>query len=203
MKNLLFGILLLSGFSAKATAYTTNGANSWTGATAPPAGWQSGMAITVSHSITNMTAYTAQLLDGTSTITIESGGYWKVAGILFNDGTSTIRVKSGGVLFINGSFSMDRSTIIVDAGGQLRMNGSDAFYTGGSLTINGTMTVSGNFASQIAVAGTGVINYGAGSPDWTGGGSFAAGTTTLPIELMSFSAIKKDNSIFFRLGNSI
>jgi hypothetical protein len=195
MKKLLSIVLLMSAIAVKATAYTSNGVDSWTGGTAPPAGWQSGMTITVSHSITNNTAYAMQLLDGTSTVNIESGGYWKIGSASFADNTSTIHVKSGGVLFINGSFSMDRSTVIVDAGGQLRMNGSDAFYTGGSLTINGTMTVSGNFSSQIAIAGTGVISYGAGSPDWSGGGSFAAGTTTLPVELLNFNATKKENSV--------
>lgn len=158
---LLFVVLLsVSCFTFGATKTTTSTPGVWSPAGAPG----STDDIIVNHDWRNYDA--AQIANYSGTMTINNGGYYKMAG--------SFTTTAGAV-------------IIIATTGNFRVTGASSTITGATITNNGHFEVNGSLTLPITVGGTGTYNVGGGI-DFQGTGSFGSNTLgTLPVELISFS----------------
>lgn len=114
------------------------------------------------------------------TITINSGGYYKVWGALTVQGGGSILLSAGGTMEVSGSLDIN------GAAGTITLNGSfitiGATVNGANITGAGTWTWSGSFTNN------GSINGYTDDPTIS-----PLVLTTLPVQLISFSAQLSEN----------
>lgn len=150
MKKLLSAVFVLIGIAAFSQSYSSSSTGSWTtnstwlGGTKPPLSGSSGQ---LSSNVTINTGNTVTL---NGNLTVKSGVTLTVRGTL-------IITSGGNVDFQNGS------TILVETGGILSMNGLTNSNNSTNVTINGNLTVNGNYN-----AGSGASLSGNGSMEVSG-----------------------------------
>lgn len=111
-------------------------------------------------------------------------------------GSVNIIIRSGGVLYVGGSGGIGGSVnltiehggkLIVD--GDLALSGSSEVDNNGSITVGGDVTGPGKTFDCDGSLGSGTVDIsGSGCDVCTDGGSDCVENSTLPIELLSFSA---------------
>lgn len=158
-----------------------------------PAGDPSdGDVLTISHDWSAGYAATGDLANAfTGDIIIEDGGYLKITNALANF-AGTMTVESGGTYDIAGDMTNWTADIDIQSGGTFLAGwnfdaGDDA--SGASLTVNGELILTaaapqGVLTLDLVVGGTGRIY----ARVITLNGNGSTGATTLPVELISFTA---------------
>ena len=161
LTTLLFLILLLFNFKGYSQTYTSSTTGSWTtgptwvGGTSPSLSGGAGnlndnVVIEIGHIITlngDLTIKSGVTLTIKGTLIIASGG-----DVDFQNG-STIVVESGGTLEMNGLTNSNNSTNVT-IHGNLIINGNYTAGTGASLSGNGDVTVSGTSSGNGTTFGT-------------------------------------------------
>lgn len=105
--------------------------------------------------------------------------------------TGTLTINSGGYFQIDQGFTNFTGTIDVQSGGTYHLSGAAAF-NGGAVNIDGHCYIGGDLLNDVAVTGSGSLNYGTLNGASTGS---VAGTITLPVELISFSGKKNSDAV--------
>lgn len=204
MRNLIVLLLFLPLALAGQTATTFTGGTNWN-----PGTWSNGQANTTSFNPTiaaNVTVngnFTAGdlTLNGSRTLTVTSGntltlGASGLAKNFTSLGSTTINVQSGGTLIIWGDFISSVGSIQLNVQGTMTVHGNFTLKNGDNIDASpsGTITVSG---LTTAPAGTQLQNGGtfhaSGGCTPPSGGFCTSGS--LPVELISFSAIAKEDNI--------
>jgi hypothetical protein len=165
-KQLLIFLLFIASFSYSATFTTTGVPGTWSPAGPPGANDD----IVVNHDWSGYDA--AQIANYTGTMTINSGGYYKMAGS-FTNFTGTIDIQSGGTFEVTGSVDV---------------------AAGSSTNLDGSWVVAGDFDNNQSTDWTGTGSLAVtGTFDDISGTSITDSTTctgctmVLPIELVSFN----------------
>lgn len=167
---------------------TTATVGTWSPAGAP----SDGDVVTISHDWSAGYAATGDLANAfTGDIIIENGGYLKITNALANF-AGTLTIESGGTYDIDGDMTNWTADIDVQSGGTFIAGwnfdaGDDA--SGASLTVNGELILTGDapqgvLTVDLVVGGTGRIY----ARTITLNGNGSTGTTSLPVELISFTA---------------
>jgi len=190
IKILLLLSLVLTNLIGYSQTYTSSTSGDWeTGST-----WVGGTSPTLTGGANNLN----------NDVTIEVGDT-----VILND---DLTIKSGinlivrGMLLITGDLDFQNGSIIlVETGGELEMNSLNNSNNSTNVTINGTITVNGNY-----VAGTGASLSGVGGitvVGTTSGSGLTFGTNLnctncslnggapLPIELLSFIGFENNGDV--------
>lgn len=96
----------------------------------------------------------------------------------------TLTINTGGKLRSTQGWSNNTGTWIINAGGEFDIIGDNQWDVTGSITVNGTISITGDLINNDNVAGSGFVNYTTLNVASTG--TFE-GTITLPVELSKFN----------------
>lgn len=114
-------------------------------------------------------------------------------GVQLANYAGTMTVNSGGYFKMFGSFSVFTGTIDIKSGGTFQVVGGTNLFAGASINIDGAWSVSGSFTNNASSSwtGTGTVSAGNDFTDNTGtsttGETTCTGcTVTLPVELLMF-----------------
>ncbi|MBX2965403.1 MAG: T9SS type A sorting domain-containing protein [Cyclobacteriaceae bacterium] len=122
--------------------------------------------------------------DGTSSITINTGGSVSVTGNLSLTGSGMrCIINTGGALNVSGTLTLTNQPMITMSGGQLNVgslvvnNNTQLSYTSGTLSLTGSLTVNSgasfNYTPALAIPGNVIINNGSTVTATTVGGTIA------------------------------
>jgi hypothetical protein len=115
-------------------------------------------------------------------LTISSGGYFKIAGSMVVRGNADVEVSSGGNLEVTGSFD-------INGGGSGTFNFDGDIDTDGAVINGASLTGSGNWTFSSTFTNNGDINGYTDNPS-----SSPFNLATLPVEWLSFNVILKENN---------